>query len=218
MKRKLVIIGTGSFAQVVFKYFEKDSDYNVVGFAQHAPGSNILLNKPLIDLANIHKTFPPNEYFLFVAIGYSKMNKQRQKICAHLIDMGYTLASYVSPYATVSDDLEIGQNVFIFEDNTIQPFVKIANGVILWSGNHIGHHSYIDQYCFVASHAVISGYCKIGARSFIGVNATIIDNLDIGEATLVGAGALITRSTAAGSVYPGVGTKPAMSSSENFFL
>ena len=52
---------------------------------------------------------------------------------------------------------EIGENCFIFEDNTIQPFVKIGDDVVLWSGNHIGHHAEIGDHCFISSHVVISG-------------------------------------------------------------
>ena len=49
--------------------------------------------------------------------------------------MGYTCVSYVSSKATTWPDLDIGENCFIFEDNTIQPFVTIGDNCILWSGD-----------------------------------------------------------------------------------
>ena len=58
-----------------------------------------------------------------------------------------------------------GDNCFILEDNTIQPFVSIGNNVTLWSGNHIGHDSTIDDHCFIASHVVVSGHVRVGTRS-----------------------------------------------------
>jgi acyl-[acyl carrier protein]--UDP-N-acetylglucosamine O-acyltransferase len=66
----------------------------------------------------------------------------------------------------------IGENCFIFEDNTIQPFVRIEDNVILWSGNHIGHHSTIKSHNFISSHVVVSGQCTIEPNCFIGVNST----------------------------------------------
>ena len=60
------------------------------------------------------------------------------------IRRGYTLISYVSSKATTFPGFTCGDNCFILEDNTIQPFVTIGNNVVMWSGNHIGHHT-VDQ-------------------------------------------------------------------------
>ncbi|WP_057320501.1 acetyltransferase, partial [Mycobacterium tuberculosis] len=119
--------------------------------------------------------------------------------------LGYELASYVSSHATVLNDGRIGENVFLLEDNTIQPFVSIGNNVTLWSGNHIGHHSTIHDHCFLASHIVVSGGVVIEEQSFIGVNATLRDHITIGSRCVVGAGALLLRDADADGVY--IGTK-----------
>ena len=76
----------------------------------------------------------------------------------------------------------------------MQHGVKIGDGVILWSGNHIGHQSQIGAYTFVSSHAVISGYCTVGRNCFIGVNACLADNLKIGDDCYVAMGAVVNRS------------------------
>ena len=73
----------------------------------------------------------------------------------------------------------------------MQPFVTIGNNVVLWSGNHIGHHSTIDDDCFISSHVVVSGFCHVGKACFMGVNSTVSNNTSIGNNCIVGAGALI---------------------------
>jgi sugar O-acyltransferase (sialic acid O-acetyltransferase NeuD family) len=140
-------------------------------------------------LASSH---PPATHDLFVATGYAKINGLREAKCLAAREMGYELPSYVSRHATVFANARIGWNCFILEDNTIQPFAQIGNGVTLWSGNHIGHHSRISDFAFIASHVVISGGVRIGARTFIGVNATTNDHISIGERCVIGSGALIT--------------------------
>jgi acetyltransferase-like isoleucine patch superfamily enzyme len=97
----------------------------------------------------------------------------------------------------------VGDNCFIFEDNVIQPFVRIGNDVVIWSGNHIGHHSLIEDHCFIASHAVISGRVTIGRNSFVGVNATFRDGVTVAPQCVIGAGALILRDTSAREVHKG---------------
>jgi sugar O-acyltransferase (sialic acid O-acetyltransferase NeuD family) len=121
--------------------------------------------------------------------------------------MGYKLASYISSRATVLNEGRIGENCFIFEDNTIQPFVTIGNNVTLWSGNHIGHHSVIHDHTFIASHAVISGGVEIGEQCFVGVNVTLRDHIKIGDRCVVGAGALLLADAAPEGVYSGTATE-----------
>ena len=151
---------------------------------------------------------------MFVAVGYAGVNQVRAAICDEAKAKGYTLISYVSSKATTWGDTQIGDNCFIFEDNTIQPFVTIGDDCVLWSGNHVGHHVTIGDHCFITSHVVISGHVRVGSYSFLGVNATVRDAISIGEANIIGAGALIMRSTDDREVYVPQRTKPHPRSSD----
>jgi acetyltransferase-like isoleucine patch superfamily enzyme len=141
------------------------------------------------------------------------MNRFREEIYVALKSRGYSLISYVSSRATWFTGTVFGENCFILEDNTIQPFVTIGHNVVLWSGNHIGHHSRILNHVFVTSHVVISGHCVIEPHCFLGVNATIKDGLQIAEGTLVGMGAIISRNTEPWSVYKADATRASKVSS-----
>jgi len=121
--------------------------------------------------------------------------------------LGYKLASYISSKATFLTELPIGENCFILEDNTIQPFVNIGNNITLWSGNHIGHHSVIRDHTFIASHVVVSGGVDIGEQCFLGVNATLRDHICIGPRCVIGAGALILSDTQPDGIYVGSETE-----------
>jgi sugar O-acyltransferase (sialic acid O-acetyltransferase NeuD family) len=129
------------------------------------------------------------------------MNKIREEKYFQAKSKGYQLVSYISSKCSYMSQYECGDNCFIFEDNTIQPFVKIGNNVTLWSGNHIGHHSTIHDHNFISSHVVISGHCEIKSNCFIGVNASIHNNITIAAENLIGAGAIISRNTGDKDVY-----------------
>jgi len=203
MKNKLIIVGTGLFAGVAKAYYEEFTDYYIVAFACHEKykKSDTIYDKPLRTIEKIKEEYPVADYDVFVAIGYGKMNKMRQTVYEEIKDLGYNFASFIYPNVKIWDSTTIGDNVFIFEDNTIQPFTKIGNNTILWSGNHIGHHSTIGNHCFISSHVVISGACRIGNNVFIGVNSTFHDSLKIGNEALVGAGAIISRDIMDKEVY-----------------
>lgn len=150
MKKPLVIFGAGEIAQLAHYYFCQDSDYNVVAFTVDAAhlAESMFCGLSVVPFEEITEHYPPGEHELFVALSYSKLNRLRQEKYDQVKALGYDLASYVSSRATVLNKGCIGDNCFILEDNTIQPFVKVGNNVTLWSGNHIGHHSVIQDHCF----------------------------------------------------------------------
>lgn len=219
MTKPAVVFGTGSFAQVVRFMLERDSDYEVVAHtvSQQSLTTETLDGLPVVAFENVEQEFAPTEHEMFVAIGYAQMNKVRQRFCEEAKAKGYRLLTYLSSKATHWGDTNLGENVFVFEDNTIQPFVTIGDGTVLWSGNHIGHHSTIGAYCFITSHVVVSGHVHVGGHTFIGVNATIRDDITIGSANLIGAGAVILKATADGEVFATQRTKPIDRDSSHFF-
>ncbi|MCL6435021.1 MAG: acetyltransferase [Leptolyngbyaceae cyanobacterium HOT.MB2.61] len=211
MKKPLVIFGGGDIAQLAHYYFTTDADYEVVAFTVDADylTNSTFCDLPLVPFEAIARDYPPDQYEMFIAVSYSKLNAIRKEKYLAAKAMGYRMASFISPHATVLNQGRIGENCFIFEDNTIQPFVTIGNNVTLWSGNHIGHHSIIHDHCFISSHVVISGGVEIGECCFIGVNATLRDHIKVGERCVIGAGALILADAEAEGVYVGNATERA---------
>jgi sugar O-acyltransferase (sialic acid O-acetyltransferase NeuD family) len=197
-----VIVGAGAFAEVARCYFEEYSSIRIDNFAvnKEKMESN---TKSSLDLVTVEDLIceDPRSVRIFVAIGYSKMNKYRSDLFNQFSNLKFEFLSFVHPEVKIWENSTVGQNCFIFEDNTIQPFTKIGDNTILWSGNHIGHHTTIGKNCFISSQVVISGSCIVGNNCFIGVNATVHDGVKIGDRTLIGAGAIISRDTNPDSVY-----------------
>jgi sugar O-acyltransferase (sialic acid O-acetyltransferase NeuD family) len=206
----VVLFGTGDFAQVALEYLRRDSPHDVVAFTVHERyvESGELLGVPVVAFERIEETHPPSDYSMFVAIGFSRVNKARRELYEECKRKGYELISYVSSKAIHWGELELGDNCFVFEANVIQPFVRIGNDVIVWSGNHIGHHTRIGDHCFIASHVVVSGGVTIGQETFVGVNATFRDGVTVGPRSVIGAGSLIMKDTEEGAVYSVRGTEP----------
>ncbi len=203
MAKKLILFGEGLYTEIAHQYFNDDSEYEVVCFTKDDDyiTSDTYLGLPMVPFSRIAELYPPNDYDMHIAISYTNLNHLRERVFYEAKEKGYTLPSYISSKSSIMTKYPIGENCFIFEDNTVQPFVKIEDNVILWSGNHIGHHSTIKSHNFIASHVVVSGQCTVESHCFIGVNSTIGHMVTIAEETLVGAGASITKNTEKGAVY-----------------
>jgi len=128
----------------------------------------------------------------------------------------------------IADGLETGHNVVIREDNVIGSDVKVWNNTTIDYGCTIGDRVKIHSNCYIAqlttieddvflspgvtlandphpgspNHLCMRGpTIKRGAQ--IGVNATILPFVTIGERAFVGAGAVVTHDVPPGMVVVG---------------
>lgn len=208
---KVVVFGNSYWASIAHVYLTHDSPHEVVAFTvdRDYRAEDHFMDLPVLPFEEITDYYSPREYKMFIPISFKRMNKLRAERYHTAKAMGYELISYVSSKATTWPGFCCGDNCFILEDNTIQPFVTIGNDVVLWSGNHIGHHTVIKDHVFVSSQVVISGACTIEPYTFFGVNATVRDETTIAEGTLVGAGTVILSDTKPYELYKATATSPA---------
>lgn len=204
---KVIIFGLEDFASLAHFYLKHDSDHEVVAFSvteAYLPEERRFEGLPIVAFEGIESDYAPSDYRFFVPMSHRRMNRLRKSIYDQVKSKGYQCVSYVSSNATVYQGAKIGENCFILEDNTIQPFTPIGNNVVMWSGNHIGHHGLIKDHVLFTSHVVLSGHCIVEPFCFFGVNATIRDGLHIAEGTLVAMSACITKDTDPWGVYTGI--------------
>lgn len=206
---QVIIFGTSIMAEVIYYYLMKDSPYEVVAFTadRNFIEQEEFLDLPVVPFEDIEKFYPPDRFKMFVAVGYQKVNKVRARKYEEAKEKGYTLISYVSSKAMVWDNVEIGDNCFIFEGVTIQPCVKIGNDVIVWSGAHIGHHTSIGDHCYLANLS-ICGLVKIEPYCFLGDSVAIRDGVTIARECIIGMGAVILEDTKEREIYKGTAAKP----------
>ena len=202
---KIIIFGIQDFAELAHYYLENDSEHEVVAFSvnkKYLPENNFFHGLPIIAFENIENEYSTMQYKFFAPMSPLKMNKLREEVYSNIKAKGYQLISYISSKATLFNNV-IGDNCFILENNTIQPFTSIGNNVILWSGNHIGHHSVIKDHIMFTSHVVLSGHCTVENYCILGVNSTIRDGLIIAEGTFVAMAASIIKNTIPWGMYKG---------------
>lgn len=204
----VIIFGAKQNSELAKYYLDNDTDHKVIAFCLDGkylkePHFNGL---PVVDFESIEKNFPSSSYKFIAPLAPNSMGKVRQDVFNRIENKGYEFISYISS-KTTNFSSHIGRNCFILEDNTLQPFTKIGNNVLIWSGNHIGHHTVIHDHVTITSHVVISGRCNIEKNSFFGVNSTIRDGVNIAEGSFISLGVVIVSDTEPWSVYKGISGK-----------
>ncbi|MCY4007773.1 MAG: gamma carbonic anhydrase family protein [Rhodobacteraceae bacterium] len=111
---------------------------------------------------------------------------------------------WIAPDANLIGDVRIGAKVSIWFGATLrgdnEPIIiedgtNIQEGCILHTD--IGLPLIVEQNCIVGHQAILHS-CRIRRGGLIGMGATLLNDCDIGENSVVGAGALVT----AGKTFP----------------
>jgi len=208
---KVVVFGVGQWASLAHFYLTHDSPHEVVAFTLDRDylQDEEYAGLPVVAFDEVKHIYPPDQFKMFIPLSFKRMNHLRAEKYYQAKEDGYELISYVSSKATIWPGFSCGDNCFIFEDNTIQPFVDIGNNIVMWSGNHIGHHTVIKDHVMITSHVVISGCCTIEPYCFFGVNSTVRDETIVARETLVGAAVTILKDTNEFELYRAEAAKPA---------
>lgn len=214
--KQVIIFGTGGLGRLARVYFSKDSPYDVAAFTVHEEylTEKRILGLEVIPFEKIETTHPPENYAMFVAIGYMKANRLRAEIYESCKKKKYDLISYISSKSVYWGELDIGDNCFILENAIINPFVTIGNNVVITPGALVSHHCKIGDHCFLGPYAVINGSTSIGDYSLIGSNTTIADGINVGSGCIIAAGSIINKDTEPNSVYFSESAKRASSTSD----
>ena len=167
--KKLFIFGTGQFSKIISQYFERYTNYKIAGYIDSMKQKNCYSDMDVLVLSEEEflENYSPDNYCMFIAVGYTNMNKNRSDIFKKYKNFGFSFANFVHPNVVWWDNSKLGENSFIFENNVVQQNVSIGDNVIVWSGNHIGHDTEVQDNVWITSHVVIYSNVLISKPSIL---------------------------------------------------
>lgn len=133
-----------------------------------------------------------NERFI-IALGEAKWRK-------YYVDMltprGAKFATFISKNAYVGPNVSIGEGAIIAPTAVITSDVSLGKHVILNIHTSISHDCVVGDYVTLSPGSRIPGRCTLNDGVFLGVNASLIPDVCLAKETIVGAGAVVTKSSA----------------------
>ncbi|MDC3116830.1 acetyltransferase [Alphaproteobacteria bacterium] len=218
--KKLVIYGTGQIAEIAHYYFSLYSNFEVVAFTDNEKylTDTKFLDLQVVKFENIENLYSPKNFYMFVAVSYKGLNSLRKKMYLAAKNKGYRLASFIFPDSHLINNIEIGENCLILENQTLQPFSKIGDNVFVWGNCVLGHHTKILDHCWLTSGTSIGGNSIINEKTFLGLNSTIGHFVEIGRENFIGANVLVTKNTQPKSVYIQKDTEKFKLDSDKFLI
>ncbi|MBS1777267.1 MAG: acetyltransferase [Bacteroidetes bacterium] len=211
LPKRVAIFGAGGFGPEVKTIIDsinidKPNTFDFIGFFDDGIEKGKIVNGfPILgginDINQIEE-----ELALVISIGDPKL---KQKIINKISNNKIDYPTIIHPKASVSkDEVQIGEGCIICEGSIITCNIKIRNFVILNLMCTVGHDTFIDDYCAFMPSVNISGEVQIHSGVYVGTGAKIINLLEIGENTIIGAGAVVSKSLPANCTAVGIPAKP----------
>ncbi len=197
--KKINLFGASGHAKVIVDLLLKNDI--VVGYVfDDNPNIKSFLGR---DVISNYSTNLLNSYPLIVSIGD---NQIRKKIVEKL-EVKH-VPPLIHPSAIVSPNAKIGKGTVIMPNAVINSGSDIGKNCIINSGAIVEHDCIIKDYVHVSPNVSLAGNVVIGKGAHIGIGSTVIQGLSIGKWSVVGAGAVVTKSIPPNCTAVGIPAKP----------
>lgn len=208
--KDIVIVGAGGFGREVKTIIDainnKNKTYTFLGFYDDTIAKGTLVNNfPILgNLKELNELNTTTEVLIGVGDPISK-----SKIISSLKNELLHFPTVIHPSVIISDDAVVIDNgCIICAGNIITCNIKIGKFVTLNLMCTVGHDTIIGDYSSFMPSVNISGEVLIEEKVYVGTGAKIINRLTIGRATIVGAGAVVSKSLPENCTAVGIPAKP----------
>jgi UDP-N-acetylbacillosamine N-acetyltransferase len=121
-------------------------------------------------------------------------NQARLRLGEMVKAKGFELVTAIHPTASVAADAVLGAGTVVRAQSAIGPGARIGENCIIGYGAMVSHSCVLEDGVHLSSGVNLAGGTQIGRGTWIGLGATVIDPCHVGRNSLVGAGAVVTRS------------------------
>lgn len=137
-------------------------------------------------------------------------NSVRRRLAEKLMAAGGELPNLLHPSALISRSAKLGKGVCIEAFVVLQPNTEIGSNTIIRHHSVVCHNTRVGAHSFIAAHSVIGAYLELEESVFVGLGAIAISGKvqRIGENSVIGAGAVLTKEVAPADVMAGNPARP----------
>jgi sugar O-acyltransferase (sialic acid O-acetyltransferase NeuD family) len=208
---KIIIIGAGGFGREVKMLIDqmnlKGNKYEFLGYFDDGVKTGTIINNNEV-LGSIDDLLKSDEKInVIVAIGSPDIKK---KIVEKLLkNSNIAFPTLIHPSVIIGDEfVKIGKGCIICAGTIITCNIIIKDFVILNLMCTVGHDTTIHSFASFMPSVNISGEVVIHEEVYVGTGAKIINQLEIGEQTIIGAGAVVSKSLPERCTAVGIPAKP----------
>lgn len=193
--QRVIVIGASGHARVVADVLEKAGKYEVIGLLDaSAPAGSARFGYPVLGDDNDLPRVVERHGIVGGVVGVGD-NWIRRLIHDRLLTLlpGFRFVSAIHPAAVLGSGVIVGEGSVVVAGAVINPGSVIGSGCIVNTGASVDHDSMMEDFSSLAPRAVTGGQVRVGTGAAVGIGATLIHGITIGEHAVVGAGSTVLR-------------------------
>jgi sugar O-acyltransferase (sialic acid O-acetyltransferase NeuD family) len=132
-----------------------------------------------------------------------ELTKRKAQILGDLGIPDDRWTNVVHPSAVVSTMAQLGTDVVLLANVTVNSDVRIGDHVMVLPNSVISHDAVIDDYCYLTPGVLVTGYVRLGAGAYLGAGAAIRHRVSVGAGAVVGMGSVVLDDVPAGVTVAG---------------
>jgi sugar O-acyltransferase (sialic acid O-acetyltransferase NeuD family) len=144
-------------------------------------------------------------YDVVIGIAFPKIKEKIIALLAANSSLSYP--TLVANNAWISQNVTLGKGSIIYPGTCINYGSSIGNFVVMNMNCAVGHNCTISSFCSLAPGVNLGGYTQIGKLTELGIGASTIQGVRIGEAAVIGGQAMVTKDILDGQTAVGVPAK-----------
>ena len=212
MKKKIIIIGSGSHSKVLASEIIKLKQHELIGFIDEYKNKNNIIyktdekNYKVIGKIKDLKNYTSKNIFGIVGVG---LNYQREKIVKQIkmINKDFQWISIISKDSLISTNTVIEEGSVIMSGCIINTGTKIGKHCIINTGSIIEHDNIFSNYTSTSPRVTTGGNVTVGKLSCIGISSAVSHNIKIGKNTFIGGKSFVSKDCDDNFLYHGVPAK-----------
>lgn len=127
----------------------------------------------------------------------------RRSMATKFKELGGSLATYISPFSTISKYSVAERGATILSNVIIESGVAIEEGCLLNKTSNVGHGCTIGAFSELAPGVILAGEVTLGENCYIGTGSIILPRVKIGNNVSIAAGAVVRKNVPANSIVAG---------------
>lgn len=193
MKKDLILIGGGGHCESIIDSIYELEQYNIIGILDNCKRLNTHVSGvPIIGTdADLKDYFDKGIKHAVIALGSIGNIAPRQRIFNLCKKAGYQFPNIIDRSCVLPQRYQIGEGNFIGKGVIVNTGAAIGNACIVNTGAILEHGCILEDFVHIAPGSLLCGNVQIKANTHIGAHSTIIQNITVGNDSLIGAGSLV---------------------------
>ena len=207
--KNIAIFGAGGFGRevkmLIDQINEKEPVWHFAGYySDDFSNTKVSAKEQLGGMDALNRV--SEKLFLVIAIGSPAV---KRKIISNISNPNISFPTLIHPNVQIgASNVSIGNGCIICAGNILTVDISMGDHIILNLACTVGHDTMIGDFCSFMPGVNISGEVNIENGVYVGTGAKIINQLQIGEWTVIGAGAVVSKTLPANCTAVGIPAKP----------